>query len=172
MEFIAVKTRILLPPEDDILGALTESLTDIHEGDVLLISSKIVAIGEGRCVPIGEIDKNELVKTEADYLIPTEYRPFPLTIKNHTFLGAAGIDESNGNGYYILLPEDCFASAKRLYDFISATCQVKNIGVIITDSRSLPLRFGATGVALGWWGNFTFKESYWRKRFIWSPVSL
>lgn len=152
MEFIAIKTRIVLPPEDDIFAVITESLNDVQEGDVLLISSKVVAIGEGRTVPAGAVDKTELVRAEADYLIPTDYRPFPLTIKNHTFLGAAGIDESNGNGYYILLPEDCFASAQRLYDFICATFQVKNLGVIITDSRSLPLRFGASGVALGWWG--------------------
>ena len=152
MEFIAVKTRIVLPPQDDLFAVIIESLTDVQEGDVVLVSSKVVAIGEGRCVPIGGVDKHELIRTESDFVIPTEYRPFPLVIKNHTFLGAAGIDESNGNGYYILLPEDCFASAERLHDFLCSKYHVKNLGVIITDSRSLPLRFGASGVALGWWG--------------------
>lgn len=149
MEFIVVKTRVVMPPHDDLLAVITESLTEVHEGDVLLISSKIVAIGEGRCIPIGEAEKIDLITAESDYLINAPYRPFPLTIKNHTFLGAAGIDESNGNGYYVLLPADCFVAAARLHEFISNKWGIQNLGIIITDSRSLPLRYGATGVALG-----------------------
>ena len=111
-----------------------------------------MAISEGRCVKVEEADKAKLVKSEADYIIETDYRPQPLTIKNSTFLGAAGIDESNGNGYYILLPEDCFKSAQKIHEFLTGKHALKNLGVIVTDSRSLPLRYGATGVALGWWG--------------------
>ena len=152
MQFIPIKTKIFLPPQDDLYTELAHVLSKVAEGDVVLVSSKIVAISEGRCVKIDEQDKSELVEAEADYLIPTDYRPQPLTIKSNTFLGAAGIDESNGNGYYILLPEDSFLSAQKIHTFLTATFSLKNIGVIITDSRSLPLRYGATGVALGWWG--------------------
>jgi F420-0:gamma-glutamyl ligase len=71
---------------------------------------------------------------------------------HHTFLGAAGIDESNGDGHYILLPKDPFASAHALHTFLCKAYRVERLGVIITDSRSLPFRYGASGVALAWWG--------------------
>lgn len=51
MQFIPVTTRILQPPQDDLLSVIRGSLTDIKNGDVMLISSKVVAIHEGRCVP-------------------------------------------------------------------------------------------------------------------------
>jgi F420-0:gamma-glutamyl ligase len=152
MQFIPVKTKIFLPPQDDLLTELDIVLPALHDGDVVLISSKIVAISEGSCVLISEADKAELIESEADYIIPTDYRPQPLTIKNNTFLGAAGIDESNGNGYYILLPKDCFKSAQQIHQFLLQKYSLNNLGVVITDSRSLPLRYGASGVALGWWG--------------------
>lgn len=152
MQFIPVKTKIFHPPQDDLWSELETCLPSLYEGDVVLISSKVVAIAEGRCVAADQADKSELVQSEADYIIETDYRPQPLTIKNNTFLGAAGIDESNGNGYFVLLPKDCFASAQKLHTFLSKKFKLKTLGVIITDSRSLPLRYGASGVALGWWG--------------------
>lgn len=158
MQFIPVKTKIFHPPKDDLYTELKTALPSLLDGDVVLVSSKVVAISEARCISIEGVDKNKLVEREADYVIPTNYRPQPLTIKNHTFIGAAGIDESNGNGFYILLPEDCFASARKIHQFLLDTHSLKNLGVIITDSRSLSLRYGATGVALGWWGIAPLKD--------------
>lgn len=152
MQFIPVKTRILLPPQIDLFSVLDVYVKEIKDGDIILISSKVVAISEGRCIKKSEAIKSELAKQEADVVIERPYWNSPLTIKHHTFLGASGIDESNGNGYLILLPEDVFASAEKIYEYLKLKHQVKNIGVIITDSRSLPLRYGATGVALSWWG--------------------
>ncbi len=152
MQFIPVKTRLLKPPQDDLLSAFRESLPAIQNGDVVLISSKVVAIHEGRAVLISEGDKTELIKQEADLIIERPYWPAPLTVAHHTFLGAAGIDESNGDGYYILLPEDIFASAKRLRDWLKSEYKINELGVIITDSHSSPFRYGATGIALGWCG--------------------
>ena len=152
MEFIPIKTRIFTPPQDDLYAVLDEYLVDVRDDDIVLISSKVVAIGEGRCVKIGEAHKANLVKEEADYLLPTDYRTTPLTIKNHLFIGAAGIDESNSDGHYVLLPEDSFASAHAVHEYLQTRFKLKNVGVIITDSRSLPLRYGAIGAALAWWG--------------------
>lgn len=152
MELIPVKTRVLTPPQDDLLAVLVESLPPLQDGDVVLVSSKVVAIDEGRTVPIAGADKEELVAEEADFTITREYYRLPLTVTQHTFLGAAGVDESNGAGHYILLPEDSFASAQRLHEFLTTQSGVENLGVIITDSHSGPFRYGATGVALGWWG--------------------
>jgi F420-0:gamma-glutamyl ligase len=60
----------------------------------------------------------------------------------------AGIDESNGNGYYILWPKDPQKSANIIREHLVEKFNVKNIGVIITDSKTTPLRWGTTGVAI------------------------
>lgn len=152
MQLIPVTTEILLPPQADLARELTRALPPLADGDVVLVSSKVVAIDEGRCLHIDGTDKTALIEAEAEVSIPVTYKTRPLTIKHHTFLGTAGIDESNGNGYYILSPADPFASAERWHTWLAEHSGCTNLGVIITDSHSGPLRLGATGVALGWWG--------------------
>jgi F420-0:gamma-glutamyl ligase len=156
MQYIPIKTRIMQPPKDDLFAVLDDSLTELKEGDIIAISSKVVAIHEGNCVPVEGIDKKELVAQEAELCIPRSYWSSPLTIKHSAFIGTAGIDESNADGHYILLPEAPFVSAKNIYTYLTERFDIKNIGVVITDSHSSPLRRGAMGVAIGWWG---FKPS-------------
>jgi F420-0:gamma-glutamyl ligase len=151
MELIAVKTRVLHPPKDDLFTALDASLTDIRDGDVVIITSKVVAIHEGRCVPIEGTDKTALVQSEADYLLEREGKK-PLTIKNNALISASGIDESNGEGYYILLPEDSYVSARVIRMHLVERHNLTRLGVVITDSHSLPFRYGAMSVSIGCWG--------------------
>ncbi len=152
MQIIPIRTRRLNPPQDDLLSVIKDSVTDVNEGDVVVITSKVVAIDEGCTVPYDEEKKLELMKQEADFYIDRPYAKTPLTSIHHAFIGSSGIDESNANGHYVLLPKDLFASAKRLYDFIKENYRLNNFGVIISDSHSGPFRFGATGIALSWWG--------------------
>jgi F420-0:gamma-glutamyl ligase len=152
MQYIPVKTRILNPPQDDIFPVLDEYLTDVQEGDVILISSKIVAISEGRTVRRNEVDKVELVASEADLLVPRPYWPSPLTVTRSAFIGTSGIDESNAGEYLVLLPEDAFVSAKQIHAYLLERFSLKNVGVVITDSHSQPLRRGAIGISVGFWG--------------------
>lgn len=163
MELIPVKTRVMLPPQDDLFAVLDESLPTLQEGDVVLISSKVVAIHQGRCLPVSENSKEELVAKEADFIIHREYSSAPLTVTHHAFLGAAGIDESNGNGCYILLPENIFEFAKEAHEHFCQKFNLKNLGVVITDSHSGPFRYGATGVALAWWGIEPMEDHRGRK---------
>lgn len=50
MKFIPVKTRRVLPPKDDIYPILDDFLPKLREGDIIFITSKILAIHQGRCV--------------------------------------------------------------------------------------------------------------------------
>jgi dihydrofolate synthase / folylpolyglutamate synthase len=152
MQYIPVKTRIFQPPQDDLFAVLDESLADVREGDIVAISSKVVAIHEGNCLPVEGVDKKELVAQEAELCIPRTYWSSPLTIKHSAFIGTAGIDESNADGHYILLPQNPFISAKNIHHYLTSRFHIKNVGVVITDSHSSPLRRGAMGVAIGWWG--------------------
>ncbi len=152
MQILPIKTPVLQPPEDDLLAALTDSITDLQNGDVVAISSKVVAIDEGRCIPVEDIDKTVLVESMADITIPRDYWKSPLTIVHSAFIGTAGIDESNADGYYVLLPEKPVMSAKRIHAHLCATYGVSELGVTITDSHSIPLRRGAIGISIGFWG--------------------
>lgn len=152
MQFIPVKTRILQPPQDDFFSVLDASLVNVQEGDVIAVSSKVVSIHEGNCVPIEGTDKRALVVQEAELLVPRDYWPSPLTVKHNAFIGTAGIDESNANGHYILLPKDPFESALQIQKYLRSRFNIKNVGVIITDSHSAPLRRGAIGVSIGYAG--------------------
>lgn len=149
---IPIKTRVLQPPQDDLFAVLDDSLIGVEEGDIIAISSKVVSISEGNCVPVESVDKKELVAKEAELMIPRPYWPSPLTVKHSAFIGTAGIDESNANGHYILLPKEPFQSAENIHTYLKERFNVKNIGVIIVDSHSSPLRRGALCVSIGFWG--------------------
>jgi len=158
-----------MPPKDDLqellrgLARARKSGAIINDGVIIVITSKVVAISQGRCVKINDlVDKYELVRKEADeYLgkdkMPTGYS-FILTIMNNILMPTAGIDESNANGYYILWPEKPFATAKKIYNFIKKEFNLKKFGVIISDSHTTPLRWGTMGVAIGFWGFNPLKD--------------
>ncbi|MBI3260975.1 coenzyme F420-0:L-glutamate ligase [Candidatus Berkelbacteria bacterium] len=137
-----------------ILDVLGQYLPPLGERSIVAITSKIVAICEGRVVKIGSITKEALVKKEADYYInPTSTNDYAiLTVKNNMFIPSAGVDESNGNGYYILWPKDSQKTAVMIRTWLTKRFKRKHVGVIITDSRTTPLRWGTTGVALGYSG--------------------
>src|SRR3989344_9536240 len=76
MEFITVKTRVFQPPKDDFYDLLDSSLPRLREGDVLIITSKVLAIHQGRCLKIDPgVDKDKLIKLEADAFIPRKRVP-------------------------------------------------------------------------------------------------
>jgi dihydrofolate synthase / folylpolyglutamate synthase len=177
MEFIPVKTRILHPPQDNLLMVLRESLPSLQEKDIVIISSKVVAIHEGQTKLIWNNDKKKLMEAEADLIIDRPYWPTPLTVKHNAFIGSAGIDESNGDGYYILLPSDVFESAIAIRAWLQAEFNLTDVGVIITDSHSTPFRFGATGVALGWAGILPIedcrgREDLFKRKIIFERSNL
>lgn len=153
MNIQTIKTRLLHPPQDDLFMAIKESGLAPKERDIIVVSSKVVAIHEGRCIPVGDVpDKEELVKQEAEVYVKRADSRWRICLKHGTFLAGAGIDESNANDHYILLPEDPKKSAKELHAFFKKEYTLTDIGVIIADSHSAPLRYGTLGVALGWWG--------------------
>lgn len=160
MKVTAIKSQPLLPPKDDLYVRLDESVRKLPERSVLAVSSKVVAIGEGRCVlPPEGVDplhfKDALAKKEADFFIPRDpdarYEYF-FSIKNGTLVGSAGIDQSNGNGYLILWPQDPMRSAHDIRTHLMKRHGVEELGVIITDSTSAPLRNGVTGITIGYAG--------------------
>lgn len=157
----AVRTRKFLPPQDDLWELLSANIKSLKEKSVVAVTSKVVSIGEGRSVAVKKISKDELAVMEADKYIPREKSPGGWvlhTIKNNLLIASAGVDESNGANYYILWPKDPQASAKKIWEFLRKRYKVRNLGIIITDSRLVPLRRGVVGIAIGFFGFKPLKD--------------
>lgn len=154
MEIKAIKTRVFKENED-LLTFILKYVKKLPENSILVITSKIVALSEGRTV---EIDlsiphdemRERIIKTESDYMLRTKYTW--LTIKDGIVMSSAGIDESNARGKMILLPKDSFRTANKFHKILKKKYKVKNLGILITDSRLFPLRAGVVGAAIGYAG--------------------
>ena len=145
-----IKTRIFCEGAD-LFAFITSYLKKPPEKSVIVVTSKIVALSERRTAIAKDArDKEKLICAESELAIPTKH--VWLTIKDGMILPAAGIDESNADGKLILLPKDSFKTARILREKLRKKYGVKELGVLITDSRTLPLRAGVVGVALGYAG--------------------
>lgn len=126
---------------------------EVRERLVLAVTSKIASLAEGRQVARSEIDKDALVRREADVFLGKTRFGVALTIKHGLLIPSAGLDESNSeSGDFILYPVDPFATLAALWRELRAAWGVRELGVILTDSHVSPLRRGVTGLALAHWG--------------------
>lgn len=161
MKVSAFKTDKITPESyKDITQVLDEFLPAVKENSILAVTSKIVSITEGQVVKVEGADKDKLIEQESQYYLPKEENTYniSLTIAKNTLIGAAGIDGSNGGDYLVLWPKDPFESANKIRQYLKNRFKVKNIGVIITDSKTTPLRWGVTAFALSYSGFKPLKD--------------
>jgi len=167
MRIKVVKTKIF-KEDENLLKFILKYIKRIPENSVLVITSKIVALSEGRVVLYkNKAQKIKLIKEESDFAIKTKLTW--LTIKDGMVMSSAGIDESNAKGKLILLPKDSFQSAKKIREDLKKIFKIKNLGILITDSRIFPLRAGIVGVSLGYAG-FKGIRDYRGKKDIFGRV--
>ncbi|MEK7153731.1 MAG: coenzyme F420-0:L-glutamate ligase [Patescibacteria group bacterium] len=154
MKILPVKTIKVTPGSIDIFTLLDQSIVGIQERSILAITSKIVSLCENNAVPFGDIDKEELVVKESDQYLPHTLSKYGhhFTITNNTLIPMAGIDESNGDGHYVLWPKDAQKSANEVRHYLVERFGLNEVGVVITDSTCQPLRRGTTGIALAYSG--------------------
>jgi coenzyme F420-0:L-glutamate ligase / coenzyme F420-1:gamma-L-glutamate ligase len=165
----------------DALGKLiAEAAGNLVDGDVVVVSQKVVSKAEGRLrklssvIPGGEASKLarilgkepnliQLILEESAEVVRAE-RGVLIVETNHGLVCAnAGIDSSNveGDDTVLLLPEDPDASARRLRTEIGATSGAR-IGVVIADSFGRAWRIGQAEVAIGCAGLVPIDD--WRGR--------
>jgi coenzyme F420-0:L-glutamate ligase/coenzyme F420-1:gamma-L-glutamate ligase len=136
----------------DVLAELIAARTELADGDVVVVTQKIVSKAEGRLVavdpddplshkPLVEAEAVRVVRRRGDLLV-TETR--------HGFVCAnSGVDLSNvERGWAALLPQDPDRSARRIRDGVRARVG-SSVGVIISDTFGRPWRKGLTDVAIG-----------------------
>lgn len=155
-----IKTNKIVAGQTTLVALLDKYVLSMPENSVLAITSKIVSLCEGRVVPIGSIDKEELIKQESDYYLPGDFGKYGyhFSIINNSLTAGAGIDESNGDDNYILWPSDSQKTANEIRQHLKDRFGLKNIGVIITDSTCTPLRRGTLGAVIGHSGFKALKD--------------
>lgn len=152
MNITAIKTH-KIQPNENLFDILDTYLPSLKEKSIVAIASKIVGICEGRVAKIekdAEKQKNELIMQEAEYYLPREYNQYGymLTINHNLLVGAAGIDESNSNGFFSLWPKDPQKSTNKIREYLTKKHGIKELGIVLTDSKLTPLRWGVTGYAI------------------------
>lgn len=154
MNITPIKTEKITANSQTLLAILDDVLTDMPERSVLVITSKIISLCEGNVVAIGSIDKQKLIEQESELYIPPEKSKYDisLTVTRNTLIPTAGIDESNGNGYYVLWPRNPEGTAREVRDYLAKRFNRQHIGVLISDSKTTPLHLGTTGVSLAYAG--------------------
>ena len=136
----------------DVLAELIAEAAALEEGDVVVVTQKIVSKAEGRLEAIDATDPvshKALVEREAVRVIRRR-GDLMITETSHGFICAnAGIDLSNvAEGWAALLPVDPDRSARRIRDGLLARTGV-SVGVIVSDTFGRTWRRGVTDVAIG-----------------------
>ncbi|MGW1543966.1 coenzyme F420-0:L-glutamate ligase [Streptomyces sp. NPDC002309] len=134
-------------PGDDLAKLIAAAEPGLADGDVLLVTSKIVSKAEGRIVQAD--DREAAIDAETVRVVA---RRGPLRIvenRQGLVMAAAGVDASNTpGGTVLLLPEDPDASARALREGLHDALGV-DVGVVVTDTFGRPWRAGLTDVAIG-----------------------
>ena len=130
----------------DLAALIAEAAPDLRDGDILVVTSKIVSKAEGRVVTA---PREQAIEAETVRVVA---RRGPTTIaqtRHGLVLAAAGVDESNtAPGTVVLLPEDPDESARRIRKALHGRAGVR-IGVLVTDTMGRPWRAGQTDNAIG-----------------------
>lgn len=136
----------------DVLAELIATRAELQDGDVLVVTQKIVSKAENRLVPVDPDDPlshKQLVEQEAVRILRRR-GDLIMTETKHGFVCAnSGIDLSNvERGYAALLPEDADRSARRIRDGLKARTG-RAVGVIVSDTFGRTWRQGLTDIAIG-----------------------
>ncbi|WP_405004754.1 coenzyme F420-0:L-glutamate ligase [Kitasatospora purpeofusca] len=129
------------------LAELIAKAADYEDGDILLVTSKVVSKAEGRLLHAA--DREAAIDAETVRLVA---RRGPIRIvenRNGLVMAAAGVDASNtAPGTVLLLPEDPDASARALRARLRQLTG-RRLAVVVTDTFGRPWRNGLTDVAIG-----------------------
>jgi coenzyme F420-0:L-glutamate ligase/coenzyme F420-1:gamma-L-glutamate ligase len=160
LQIVAVDGIGRVEPGDDIAGLIGEAIQRVAwpsgehglaDGDIVVVTSKIVAKAEGRVLP--GTSRDAAIAAETVRIVATKVTPRGQTLIVQTshglVLAAAGVDASNvDEGHVVLLPEDPDASARAIRAALTAATGAR-VAVIVTDTMGRPWRLGVADAAIG-----------------------
>jgi len=130
----------------DLAGMISDAAPDLRDGDIVVITSKIVSKAEGRVI---RADRERAIDGETVRVVTRRGQTRIVETRHGLVLAAAGVDSSNtAPGTVVLLPEDPDGSARRLRKALGERLGI-NLGVVITDTMGRPWRMGQTDTAIG-----------------------
>lgn len=143
-------------PGDDLAGAIAEAAAregePLADGDVIVVTQKVISKAENMLVPIDPEDPlshKPLVEAESVRILRRRGELIVSETKHGFICANAGIDLSNiDRGYAALLPEDSDRSARRIRDGLRHRAGVK-VAIVVSDTFGRPWRRGLTDVAIG-----------------------
>ena len=131
--------------EGDDLVALIAERADLADGDIVVVTSKIVSKAEGRLVEAA--DREAAIAAETVRVVAERGSVRIVENRLGIVAAAAGVDASNvPEGHVLLLPEDPDASARRLAEGLR---RIARVGVLVSDTLGRPWRLGQLDVAIG-----------------------
>ncbi|WP_371497367.1 coenzyme F420-0:L-glutamate ligase [Kitasatospora sp. NBC_00374] len=129
------------------LAELIAKAGEFEDGDILLVTSKIVSKAEGRILRAD--DREAAIDAETVRVVARRGPTRIVENRNGLVMAAAGVDASNtAPGTVLLLPEDPDASARALRTRLQQLTG-RRLAVVITDTFGRPWRNGLTDVAIG-----------------------
>lgn len=135
----------------DLAGLVCDA-TELLEGDVVVVTQKVVSKAEGAVEAVDADDplSHKVIVERESVRVLRRRGELVISETRHGFVCAnAGVDLSNvERGTAALLPEDSDRSARRIRDGIRARAGVR-VGVIVSDTFGRPWRRGVTDVAIG-----------------------
>jgi coenzyme F420-0:L-glutamate ligase / coenzyme F420-1:gamma-L-glutamate ligase len=147
---------------DDLAGIILRVLQDreieLMDGDIVVLSSKVISKAMGLRAPAGE--QADVVLSQTVRIVAERMTPFGVTRIVESAAGpvmtAAGVDASNtaDESTLLLLPDDPDTVAAQIRDAVQTGWQARSgtrvlIGVILSDTAGRPWRNGQTDFALG-----------------------
>ena len=128
-------------------AAAADPCGPLHDGDIVVVTSKIISKAEGRIQPTSR--RAELITSESRRTVARRGETHIVRTHGGLTIAAAGVDTSNVSAESILLlPQDPDASAAALREQLVATTGLR-LGVIISDTAGRPWRMGQTDHAIG-----------------------
>jgi coenzyme F420-0:L-glutamate ligase/coenzyme F420-1:gamma-L-glutamate ligase len=135
-----------ITPGADLAALIAEGAAGLRDGDILVITSKVVSKAEGRVVTAS---RDQAIEAETVRVVARRGGTTIAQTRHGLVLAAAGVDESNtAPGTVVLLPADPDESARRLRKALQTLTGVR-LGVIVTDTMGRPWRAGQTDNAIG-----------------------
>jgi coenzyme F420-0:L-glutamate ligase/coenzyme F420-1:gamma-L-glutamate ligase len=139
--------------DGDDLGAMLADpvrALGIRDGDVVVVTQKIVSKAEGRVVPVEGEGRSTWIRRETRRVVARR-GDLVIAETRHGFVCAnAGVDASNVEaGFVSLLPIDPDASAERIRSSLLERLRLTTLGLVVTDTFGRPWRNGLVNVAIG-----------------------
>jgi coenzyme F420-0:L-glutamate ligase/coenzyme F420-1:gamma-L-glutamate ligase len=155
LEILAVQGIPEVAVGDSLAHLIVTHAPALRDGDVLVVTSKVVSKAEGQIV---DVDREQAIEDETVRVVASRGDTRIVATRHGFVMAAAGVDASNvTKGEVVVLPVDSDASARRIREGVRSLAGV-NVGVVISDTFGRPWRVGVTDAAVGFAGLEAFED--------------